>query len=52
MFNQYGFGVVDVGEIPRLEPTNRPQVVENETPLGNHVLPLVPIKDHVSPKAD
>tara|TARA_B100001113_G_scaffold242318_1_gene199322 strand:- start:52 stop:198 length:147 start_codon:yes stop_codon:yes gene_type:complete len=48
MFNQYGFGALDVG----LEPANRPQVVENETPLGNHVLPLVPIKDHVSPKAD
>jgi hypothetical protein len=48
MFNQYGFGVVDVG----YEPTNRPQVEEKVRPLGSHVLPLVPTKDHVSPKAD
>ncbi|DAC19221.1 MAG TPA: hypothetical protein D7I01_00335 [Candidatus Poseidoniales archaeon] len=48
MFNQYGFGVVVVGE----EPCNRPQVEEKVRPLGSHVLPLVPTRDHDSPKAD
>ena len=33
-------------------PCKRPQVEEKVRPLGSHVLPLVPTKDHVSPKDD